>query len=192
MRTDYVLLPLFYRTASKTTDDGRSGLFCIYDWKRTGATRDVTFVTLLGLATLFHGQFGLPPDGETVPALGRSSSRRFEILNLLGIVSLFGYDDVGDRREIRAFTLFSNEVLSPLRSWRGRGDDPFVREWIFPLYMNVGDAAGGWYYVGPLWGGFRDAEPAREPTWWAAGLLSRTTAPEGDTWRVLGLPVAGP
>ena len=192
VHSDYVLLPLFYSTRSKVSDYHRSGLLFLYDWKHDSTRNDVTFLSLLGLVTLFHGEFGLPPEGETVPALGRESSRRFELGNILGLITLFGYDDVGDRRELRAFTLFSSEVLSPLRSWRGRGDDPFVREWVFPLYMNVGDRDGGWYYVGPLWGGFRDTASGHDTQWWLAGLLARTQAPEGDTWRVLGIPVSSP
>jgi hypothetical protein len=192
MRTDWVLLPLFYSQRSKVTDFHRSGLVLLYDWRHDGATDDVVLVTLLGLATLLKVESGRPADGETVPALGRESSRRFEVANLFNLITLFGYDDVGDRREIRALTLFGSEMLSPLRSWRGRGDDPFVREWLFPLYMNVQDESDGWCYVGPLWGQLRDDLAGRTTDWWLAGLLARTTAPEGDTWRLAGIPVSSP
>ncbi len=192
MRTDYVLLPLFYNQRSKISDFHRSGIILLYDWRHDGPADDVVFLTLFGLATLLKVEVGRPADGETVPALGRSSSRRIEVANLFNIITLFGYDDVGDRREVRAFTFLGSEMLSPLRSWRGRGDDPFVREWIFPLYMNIQDASDGWYYVGPLWGQVRDDAEQRTTDWWLAGLLARTTAPEGDTWRVLGIPVSGP
>jgi hypothetical protein len=192
MRSDYVLLPLFYSQRSKDSDYHRSGFLFLYDWRHDGPTDDVILVTLLGLATLVKVESGRPADGVNVPALGRSSSRRIEIANLFNLVTLFGYDDVGDRREVRALTLLGSEMLSPLRSWRGRGDDPFVREWLFPLYMNVQDAEDGWYYVGPLWGGMRDESEQRTTSWWLAGLLARTRTPEGDTWRVLGIPVSGP
>ncbi|MFT7462407.1 MAG: hypothetical protein ACI9EF_000747, partial [Pseudohongiellaceae bacterium] len=114
-------------------------------------------------------------------------------LDLLGIVQLFGYDDVGDRREVRAFTLFSDEVLSLFRSWRGRSDeDPFVREWLFPVYFNVADAESSWFAAGPLWGHFEDRVEETETHWWLLGLLSRSAAPEGNTWRLLGLPIVSP
>jgi hypothetical protein len=115
------------------------------------------------------------------------------LLNAFGIVAAFGYDDVGDRREIRALTLFSNEVLSIFRSWRGRGgEDPFVREWLFPLYMNVQDVDGGWWYAGPLWGRIDDHVGDTSTDWWLLGLLSRNTSAEGDTWSLLGLPIVSP
>ncbi|HTE05740.1 MAG TPA: hypothetical protein VK824_06040 [Planctomycetota bacterium] len=192
LRTDYALLPLFYSQRSKVADFHRSGLLFVYDWRHDGPTDDVVFITLLGLATLLHVEAGRPPEGETVPALGRSASRRIEVANLFNLITLFGYDDVGDRREFRALTFLGSEMLSPLRSWRGRGDDPFVREWLFPLYMNVQDESDGWYYVGPLWGQMRDDAGKRTTDWWLAGLLAHTAAPEGDTWRILGIPVSGP
>jgi len=191
-RTDYVLLPLFWYERSKASEDWHSSLLLVWDWQHAPPQDNVTVLSLFNLATLFRGTFGLPPDGETVPALGRTSSRRFELVDILGLVTLFGYDDAGDRREFRVLTLFSSEVLSPVRSWRGRGDDPFVNEWVFPLYMNLADEEGGWYYVGPLWGGFHDTATAHDTTWWAAGLLARTEAPEGNTWRVLGIPIISP
>ncbi|MBM3985486.1 MAG: hypothetical protein FJ296_07345 [Planctomycetes bacterium] len=188
--THYVLPPLFWMEDAHDGSYHRSGLLLAWDEMRRGAQRDVTVVSLLGLATGLRVQSGLPPEGEAVGDLGRASSRRVSALELLGLVSAFGWDDVGDRRDIRVLTLLSSEPLSLFRSWRGRGEDPFVREWLFPLYMNRQDADGGWSYVGPLWGEWSAGE--RRTDWWALGLLARTRAPEGDTWRVLGLPVWGP
>jgi len=186
----YVLPPLFWIEDAHDGSYHRSSLLLAWDELRRGEQRDVRIVTLLGLATGLRVQSGLPAAGEAVGDLGRTSSRRVSALELLGLVGAFGWDDAGDRRDVRVLTLLSSERLSLFRSWRGRGDDPFVREWLFPLYMNVQDAAGGWSYVGPLWGAWSDGE--RRTDWWALGLLARTRAPEGDTWRVLGLPVAGP
>jgi len=191
-RADYALMPFFRMERSKVDDVWSSGFLFVYDWRHDDARNDVTLIPILGLAHLGRFQWGFPPEGETVGAEGRAGARRFELLNLLGIVSLLGYDDVGDRRELRLLTLFSSEMLSPIRSWRGRGDDPFVREWLFPLYMNVRDDDGGWLYVGPLWGRTTDRAAERTTDWWLAGLLSRTEKPEGVTWRVAGLPIAGP
>jgi hypothetical protein len=56
--------------------------------------------------------------------------------------------------------------------------------------MNVQDPGSGWAYVGPLWGEWHD--DAARTDWWLLGLLAHTTAPEGDTWRVLGLPIISP
>jgi hypothetical protein len=61
-----------------------------------------------------------------------------------------------------------------------------VREWVFPVYMNVQDPGSGWEYIGPLWGEWHD--DAERTDWWLLGLVAHTTAPEGDTWRVLGPP----
>jgi hypothetical protein len=192
LQRQYVIPPLFYREASRTQDYHRSGFLILYDWKHDDGQDDIVLLSLFGLITAVHVERGLPADGETVPALGRSSSRRMELANILGFVSLFGYDDVGDRREIRAFTLFSSEVLSPIRSWRGRGDDPFVREWLVPFYMNAQNRDGGWYAVGPLWGEWHDTVASTSTNWFLGGLLARSTAPEGNTWRVLGIPVVSP
>lgn len=192
LHSDYVLLPLFYREYSKVNESYRSGVMLVYDWRHEQDRTSVKLLPFLGLAPMFRLTYGLPADGETVPALGRSSSRRLELINILGLVSLFGYDDVGDRREIRFLTLFSSEVISLFRSWRSRGDDPFVREWLFPVYMNLQDEDDGWYYVGPLWGQITDRVNQTETNWWLAGLLSRTSAPEGDTWRVAGIPISRP
>ncbi len=190
LRTDYILPPVFYVERAHDGSYRRSGLLLLWDERRHGPLYDFTFITLLGLVTGVRVQTGLPPDGENVPALGRSSSRRIEVVDILGIVSLFGWDDVGDRRDIRLLTLLSSEKLSLFRSWRGRGDDPFVREWLFPVYMNVQDPDAGWAYAGPLWGEWHDGETRTD--WWLLGLLARNQAPEGDTWRVLGIPVSWP
>ncbi|MHC5212066.1 MAG: hypothetical protein ACYTG2_15210 [Planctomycetota bacterium] len=192
LQRQYVIPPLFYHEASRSADYHRSGLLIVYDWKHQDGRDDVVLLSLFGLATVLRVERGLPADGETVPALGRSGSRRVEVGNVLGLVSLFGYDDVGDRREIRLLTPFSSEILSPIRSWRGRGDDPFVREWVFPVYMNAQDEDAGWYAVGPLWGGWHDDVASTSTTWFLGGLLARSTAPDGNTWSVLGLPVVGP
>jgi hypothetical protein len=192
LQRQYVIPPLFYREASVTQDYHRSGFLILYDWKHQDGQDEIVLLSLFGLVTALHLERGLPPDGETVPALGRSSSRRLELGNVLGIVTLLGYDDVGDRREFRALTLFSNEIFSPLRSWRGRGEDPFVREWLGPFYINAQNEDAGWYAVGPLWGAWHDDVAETSTTWFLGGLLARNTAPEGNTWRVLGLPVLGP
>ncbi len=191
-RTDWILPPIFNWRRSKSADVWGSSTLLIYDWQHKLGRTDVSILPLLGLAHLFQGEFGLPPEGEFVGALGRSASRRFELLNILGIVSLFGYDDVGDRRELRLATLFSNEMLSPIRSWRGRGDDPFVREWLFPLYMNVQDEEDGWMYVGPLWGTRENRVEDVEIQWWLLGLVSRRESPAGVSWSLAGLTVSGP
>lgn len=188
-RTDCVLWPLFDITRSKTEDFTSSNLLFVYDWQHRANRKDFTLVPILGLAHAAKFQWGFPAAGETVPSLGRTGSRRFELLNVFGLVTLFGYDDVGDRREFRVLTLLSSEVLSPIRSWRGRGEDPFVREWVFPFYMNVADLDGGWYYVGPLWGGFHDTLTGHDTTWVLLGLVSRTATPDGASWRLLGIPI---
>jgi len=190
MRSDYVLPPVYWIERAHDGSYRRSSLLLAYDETRHGGQRDVSVVTLLGLATLLRWQGGLPPAGEAVGAEGRSASSRGWFADLFGIVTLAGWDGAGDRRDLRLLTLFSNERWSLARSWRGRGDDPFVREWLFPVYASVQDADRGWSYVGPLWGGWH--EGARRTDWWALGLLARHTAPEGVTWRVLGLPVLGP
>lgn len=189
LRSDYVLPPVFWMERAHDGSYRRSSLLLAWDETRRGAQYDVSAVTLLGLATLLRWQGGLPPQGEAVGAEGRDSSRRVELADVLGLVTLGGWDDVGDRRDLRLLTLFSNERWSLVRSWRGRGADPFVREWLFPLYVRVDDGTEGWRYFGPLWGGWHDAGGSTD--WWAAGLLSRSRGPEGTTWRVLGLPVAG-
>ena len=188
--TGYVLPPLLWWEYSKDGTYRQSGVFLLWNDERQGEQYEFTLLTLLGLATGVHVQLGLPPEGETVPALGRTSSRRIEALDILGIVTAFGYDDVGDRRDIRLLTLLSSDTLSLFRSWRGRGDDPFVREWLFPVYMNVQDPGEGWKYVGPLWGEWHGG--GERTDWWLLGLLSRHEAPEGNTWRILGLPVVSP
>lgn len=190
LRSDYVLPPLFYKQSSKTRDAWRSGFLFLYDWNHLEDRDDVVFLSLLGLVTGFSARTGLPPEGESTPALGREHSRAIEVLDVLGLVTLFGYDDVGDRREVRFLTLASSEPVSLFRSWRGRADDdPFVREWLFPLYMNVGDEEGGWHYVGPLWGGWEDTAAGTETDWWLAGLLARNRDGDDSTWRFLGIPV---
>lgn len=192
LRADYVLGPILWRESSRSADYHRSSILFLYDWKHAGEQDDLTVLSIFGLVKAFDLESGRPPEGETVPALGREHSRRFEIANIFGLITAFGYDDVGDRREIRVLTFLSSEMLSPLRSWRGRGDDPFVREWIFPLYMNAHDSDGsGWLYVGPLWGEIDDPAEGTSTDWWLLGLLSRTEAKEGNTWRVAGIPVAG-
>lgn len=191
-RSDWVIPPLFNWKRSRSEDVYSSSLLLIYDWQHQHDRTSFTLLPILGFAHLLKTEWGLPAEGERVGALGRSSSRRFELLNLLGIISLLGYDDVGDRREFRAFTLFSNEAWSPLRSWRGRGDDPFVREWVFPLYMNMQDDDDGWFYVGPLWGRNSDRLNGIETNWFLLGLFSRRTSPDGTFWSILGFDVSGP
>jgi hypothetical protein len=190
LRTDYFLPPIFWVERSHDGNLRHSSLLFVWDEKREGPQHQLTVIPLLGLAHLLRLERGLPADGEQVPALGRDSSRRFELVNILGLVSAFGWDDVGDRRDIRLLTILSSEKLSLFRSWRGRGDDPFVREWLFPLYMNVQDEAEGWAYAGPLWGEWHDGSSRTD--WWALGLLARNRSSAGETWRVLGLPVVGP
>lgn len=190
-RHDWFLFNLFDVERSRLDDAHRSGLFLVYDWRRhAGPRRDFTLVPIFGLAHLAQFNWGHPPEGATVPALDRQASRRVELLNLFGFLHLFGYDDVGDRREWRLLSLFGSELLSPLRSWRGRGDDPNVSEWLVPLYMNRQDASGGWLFVGPLWGWRADVAEDRETDWWLLGLFSRTRQAGATTWKVLGLPVS--
>jgi len=192
-RQDWYLLNLFDTGWSRTEPRGRSGLFLVYDYEGHDERRkDFSLVPILGMAHVAKVEWGYPAEGVTVPALGREASRRWELLNLFGFITLFGYDDVGDRREWRMLTLFSNEMLSPLRSWRGRGDDPFVSEWVFPLYMNRQDEQGGWLYAGPVWGQRIDREAKSTVDWWLLGLVSRTRAPVGNSWKLLGFTVAGP
>ena len=63
---------------------------------------------------------------------------------------------------------------------RALAPDVPVREWLFPLYMNVQDPADGWYYVGPLWGKrTTDRYKGESTNWWALGLLSRRNTPTG-------------
>lgn len=192
-RHDYVAFNLFDVGYSKTSERKRSGLFGVYGYENRGSGRtDVSIMPIWGLAHLAKWELGFPAEGVTVPALGRSASRRVELLNVFGLITLYGYDDVGDRREHRLLTIFSNEAWSPLRSWRGRGEDPFVSEWVFPLYMNKQSEDGGWLYVGPFWGRTNDREDERVTDWWLAGLVTRSRRLEGDTWRVLGIPVSSP
>lgn len=195
-RGDWVVLNIFDWQRSRLSDRHRSGLFLVYDWESWGERVDFTLVPIIGmsfhLGHLARFQWGFPPDGERVGALDREGSRRFELVNALGFATLFGYDDVGDRRDIRLGTLLSNEVLSVFRSYRGRGDDPFVREWLFPLYMNMQDADDGWMYVGPLWGSQDDRVAGTHTDWWLLGLLSRQEAPDGVRWSVCGLEIVGP
>lgn len=172
---------------------GRSGGFLLWDHTDHGAGRhDLTLVPVLGLAKLGSFQWGFPPEGVTVGALERQASRRLTVLDVLSIVHLFGYDDVGDTREVRLLTLFGNEVLSLARSWESRGDGAFRREWLFPLWFDVADEGWRWRALGPLWGSIDDAEAGTATDWWLAGLVSRTEAEAGDTWRLLGLPIVGP
>ena len=193
LRGDYILGPILWREYSRSIDYHRSSLLFIYDWKHEDERDDLTILSIFGLVTGLSLESGLPPDGETVPALGREHSRRLELANIFGLVSAFGYDDVGDRREIRVATLLSSEMLSPIRSWRGRGDDPFVREWVLPVYMNAHERDGsGWLALGPVWGQIDDAAAGTHTNWWLLGLLSRTEAEAGDTWRVAGFTVSGP
>ncbi|HZM00318.1 MAG TPA: hypothetical protein VFD43_08710 [Planctomycetota bacterium] len=193
IRGHYVLGPILWWESSLSTDYHRSSILFLYDWKHHGEQDDLTVISLLGLVTGFRLEAGRPPEGEIVPALGREHSRRLELANIFFLVTAFGYDDIGDRREIRVLTLLNSEMLSPLRSWRGRGEDPFVREWIFPLYMNAHDSDGsGWLYVGPLWGQIDDPAEGTSTDWWLLGLLSRTEAEAGNTWKVAGFTVAGP
>jgi hypothetical protein len=189
-RTDYVLPPIFWNQFSEDGSHHETFLLFVFKHERWDEQRTLTLVSLLGLASLLTVETGYPPEGETVPALGRESSRRIWGPEALGLVSLFAYDDIGDRRDMRLLTLFSSEKLSLFRSWRGRGDDPFVREWLFPLYMNVQDEGSGWDYVGPLWGGWHDEEGTT--SWWLLGLVSRREEAAGNTWRVLGIPVSSP
>lgn len=190
LRRDHILAPLFFREVSKTEDYWRSGFLLLYDWTHRAGRDDMAFLSLLGLVTGFSASTGLPAEGETVGALGRESSRAIEVLDVLGLLTLFAYDDVGDRREVRFLTLASSEPVSLFRSWRGRDDDdPFVREWFFPVYMNMADADGGWHYVGPLWGGWEDTAAESETDWWVAGLVARNREPGTTTWRLLGIPV---
>jgi len=188
--TSYGLIPLFRRTCAADGSFERTTLFPLLDVERHGEARDVTLLPLFGLAHLAAFRTGRPAEGPTVPAFGRASSGRTEILDVLGLVSLFGHDDVGDTREIRALTLLSSETLSLFRSWRSRGpDDPFTREWLFPLYMNVQDEDGGFSYVGPLAGSFVDRVEDERTDWWLAGLVTRTRSDEDERWRVLGIPL---
>lgn len=189
-RTDYVLPPIFWNQYSFDGSHRDTFLLFVFDHERWGEQRKLTLVSLLGLASLLTVETGYPPEGETVPALGRESSRRIFGPEALGLISLFAYDDVGDRRDMRLLTLFSSEKLSLFRSWRGRGDDPFVREWLFPLYMNVQDKGEGWLYAGPFWGQWHDADGLTD--WWLLGLVSRREEAAGNTWRVLGIPIISP
>ncbi len=195
-RNDYALIPIFSRRASKLEDTVHTTVFPLCDWQTERGVDELTLVPLLGLAHVYKAGWGYPADDgdRSDDRMGdHSGGRRLELVNLLGIVSLLGYDDVGETRELRALTLFSNETWSPLYSRRGLApDDPFVREWLFPLYTNVADDDGGWAYVGPFWGWIDDTAERSHTDWWLLGLLSRNQAPAGDTWRVLGIPVSEP
>lgn len=188
--THYGLVPLYRRARAHDDSFSRTTLFPLFDNERNGPARDLTIVPLFGLAHLASFETGRPADGPTVPAMGRSSSARGDLLSVLGLVSLVGYDDVGDTRELRALTFFSSETLSVFRSWRSRDPDvPFAREWLFPLYMDVQDADGGFSYVGPLMGSFVDRVEDERTDWWLLGLVSRKTTSEDSRWRVLGVPL---
>ena len=192
-RHDYVAFNLWDWGRAKDGEHNKHGLFAVYGYENHGGGRyDFRLMPFWRLAHLLRYEWGFPGEGVTVPALGRSGSRRIELLNLFGFITLFGYDDVGDRREYRLLTLFNNESWSPLRSWRGRGDDPNVSEWVFPLYMNKQSEKGGWLYVGPFWGQRIDTEAERVTDWWLLGLVSRTRLPEGNTWKLLGFSVVSP
>jgi hypothetical protein len=188
LRSDYILGPILWREYSRSADYFRSSILFVYDWKHDGEQDDLSILSIFGLVKLFTLESGRPPEGQTVPALGREHSRRLEFINIFGLVSGFGYDDIGDRREFRVLTLLSSEMLSPIRSWRGRGDDPFVREWVLPLYMNAHNSDGnGWLAVGPLWGQIDDTTAGTATDWWLAGLVSRTEAKAGATWKAGGV-----
>ncbi|GJM21192.1 MAG: hypothetical protein DHS20C15_11070 [Planctomycetota bacterium] len=197
-RQDHVLLSLFRWKRSKEADVWESGLFPIYDREHHDNVDRFTLIPvilpILGTAHVARSEWGFPAEGVTTGAHGRTGSRRFEFLDVFGALSVFGYDDVGDRREVRLLSLFDSELLSLFRSWRARDPaDPFVREWLFPLYMSVQDRGGGWGYVGPFWGHGHDAEAGTRTDWWLLGLLMRqrevTEELDSETWRVLGLPV---
>ena len=189
-RTDYVLPPIFWNQFSYDGSHRDTFLLFVFDSERYNQQTTLTLVSLLGLASLLTVETGYPPDGETVPADGRESATRVYGPQALGLISLFGYDDVGDRRDMRLLTLFSSEKLSLFRSWRGRDGNPFCREWLFPVYMNVQNDDDGWLYVGPFWGQWHGG--GSETNWWLLGLLAHTSAPEGDTWRLLGIPIVSP
>lgn len=172
---------------------GRSGTMLLWDHADHGGGRhDLTLVPVLGLAKLAAFQWGFPAEGVTVGALDRQASRRMTLVDVLNIVHLFGYDDVGDTREVRLLTLFGNEVLSLARSWEARDDGPFRREWLFPLWFDVADEGWRWRALGPLWGAIEDEAAGTATDWWLLGLVSRTEAAAGDTWRLCGLPILGP
>jgi hypothetical protein len=162
-----------------------------FDHERWGGAAQADAGPLLGLASLLLTvETGYPPEGENVPALGASSRRIFGP-EALGLISL----SLTSRRSATAATCACSPC-SPARSlavpqsWRGRGDDPFVREWLFPLYMNVQDPGEGWLYVGPFWGQRHDADGLTD--WWLLGLLSRREESAGNTWRILGIPIVSP
>lgn len=199
-RQDHLLLSLARWKRSKQADVWESGMWGVWDRVHHESVDTFTLVPvilpILGTAHVARSEWGYPAEGVTTGAHGRTGSRRFELLDVFGAVSLFGYDDVGDRRELRLLSLFDSEMLSLFRSWRARDpSDPFVREWLFPLYMDVQGEAGGWGYVGPIWGHSHDAADATRTDWWWLGLIIRNQrggtdeAPAGETWRVLGLPV---
>lgn len=189
---DHYVASLFRWKRSRTADAWQSGLFPLYDWDHRDAVNRFTLVPLLGLAHLATYEWGYPAEGVTVGAEGRGGSRRFELLDVLGAISLLGYDDVGDRREFRILSLFDSEALSLVRSWRGRGEDPFISEWVFPVYMSHADEKSSWSYVGPLWGHTADKELSTGTDWWLLGLVTRhKTRLHGYYWRVLGIHVAG-
>ncbi len=192
----YLLAPIMSWTLPKDPSGpggGSSSFVALWDYRRDGDITHTTIAPLLGFAHLAQLDLGYPADGIEVGALGREASRRISLVDVLGLVTLFGYDDVGDTTETRVLTIGRNEPWSLYRNWSSRDpDDNFRKHWLFPLFADVQDDDGGWSYAGPLWGRIDDTAEGTETDWWLLGLVSRTTSVEGNTWKVAGLPVAGP
>lgn len=192
----YLLAPIFSWTLPKDPDGPggpSSSVLALWDQSWDGDVSHTTIAPLLGFAHLAKLDLGYPAEGVTVGALGRDESMRISLVDVLGAVTLFGYDDVGDTVETRVLTLGRNERWSLYRYWSSRDpENDFHRHWLFPLFGDVQDETGGWSYVGPIWGRIDDLSEGTETDWWLLGLLSRTRAEAGETWRVFGLPVVGP
>lgn len=192
----YLLAPIVSWTLPKDPD-GTGGpsskVLALWDQTRDGPVSHTTVAPLLGFAHLAKLDLGYPGEGVEVGALGRESSGRVSLLSALGLVSLFDYNDVGDHTETRLLTLFSNDPMALYRYRASRDPESDERShWLFPLYGDVQDETGGWSFIGPVWGRIDDVAEGTETDWWLLGLVARTRAEAGETWRVLGLPVVSP
>ena len=186
----YPLFPLLrYTDYEGAADRWEFGLFPVIEFIRDGDRRHLNLLDVMGLVNLMDlslnvpaaridktaGEkasteegamdYGLTEDGPGKDREGKppNSIERGDALtlaNILGVVELCRFSDLGGYDDVQLLTLLSSEKLSLFRyHWRKSGPERGATV-LFPLYWHLADETCETYHFWPLYGRDRYSDGA--------------------------------